>query len=64
MTPDETQPTHVLTLNPGLPIGVMDRILTTAEQSLTEAAATRIWAERGGFGIVVMADLPGARVEP
>jgi hypothetical protein len=56
----ETQPTHVLTLTlgPGLPIRVLDQILTATEESLTEAGATRVWAERSPSGMVVMADLP------
>ena len=58
MNSDETHPTHVLTLNAGLPIEVMDRILTATEQSLNEAAATQVWAEKSTSGIVVMARLP------
>lgn len=52
------QPTHVLTLNPALPIDVMDRILTATEESLTLAGATRVWAHRSPSGTVVLADLP------
>ena len=43
---------HVLTLAPGLPIRVLDQILTVTEQSLTQAGATRIWAERSTSGTV------------
>lgn len=59
MTLDTTPPTRVLTLTPGLPIRVLDQILTATEQSLTEAGATRVWALRSTSGTVVMADLPG-----
>lgn len=58
MTLDTTLPTRVLTLTPGLPIRVLDQILTATEQSLTEAGATRVWALRSTSGTVVMADLP------
>lgn len=57
MTPDQNPPTHVFSLNPGLALGVLDRILTATEQSLDEAAATRAWAERSRSGIEVMAGL-------
>jgi anti-anti-sigma factor len=65
---DVNPPTHVFSLNPGLAVGVLDRILTATEQSLDEAAATRVWAERSRSGIVVMAGLfcptraPGGRM--
>jgi hypothetical protein len=55
---DKTLPTRVLTLTPGLPLRVLDQILTATEQSLTEAGATRVWALRSTSGTVVMADLP------
>ena len=58
MNLDKTLPTQVLTLSPGLPIRVLDQILTVTEQSLTEAGATRVWALRSTSGTVVMADLP------
>lgn len=58
MNSPETQPMHVLTLAPGLPIRVLDQILTVTEQSLTQAGATRIWAERSTSGTVVMAERP------
>ena len=59
---DQTQPTHVLTLGLGLPLRVLDHILTATEHTLTQAGATRIWVERSAWGTVVMADLPaGAR---
>ena len=57
MNSDENPPTHVFSLDPGLAVGVLDRILTAAERSLNEAAATRAWAERSRTGIVVMAGL-------
>ena len=65
MTTDETRPTHVLTLSlgPGLPIRVLDQILTATEEGLTEAGATRVWAERSPAGMVVMADLPAGADE-
>ena len=64
MTLDTTLPTHVLTLTPGLPIRVLDQILTATEQSLTEAGATRVWALRSTSGTVVMADLPKESGQP
>jgi hypothetical protein len=57
---DETRSTHVLILAPDLPIQVMDQILTATEQSLMEAGATRVWAQRSTAGTVVKADLPAA----
>jgi len=60
LTCDETRQTHVLTLSSRLPIQVLDQILTAAEESLTEAGATRVWAERSTSGVVVLADLPAA----
>ena len=68
MNSDVNPPTHVFSLNPGLAVGVLDRILTATEQSLDEAGATRVWAERSRSGIVVMAGLfcptraPGGRM--
>lgn len=65
---DENPPTHVFSLDTGLAVGVLDRILTATERSLNEAAATRAWAERSRSGLVVMAGLfcptrdPGARM--
>ena len=58
MNHDKTLPTQVLTLTPGLPIRVLDQILTATEQSLIEGGATRVWALRSTSGVVVMADLP------
>ena len=64
MNLDKTLPTHVLTLTPGLPIRVLDQILTATEQSLTEAGATRVWALRSTSGTVVMADFPVESGQP
>ena len=64
MNLDKTLPTCVLTLTPGLPIRVLDQILTATEQSLTEAGATRVWALRSTSGTVVMADLPAEPGQP
>lgn len=55
---DQIQPTHVFTLGLGLPVRVLDEILTATEHTLTQAGATRIWAERSAWGTVVMAELP------
>lgn len=63
MNSDETRTTHVLILAPDLPIQVLDRILTATEQSLIEAGATRVWAQRSTAGTVVKADLPVAAGE-
>lgn len=58
MQPDQIQSTHVFTLGPGLPVRVLDQILTATERTLTQAGATRIWAERSAWGTVVMAEFP------
>jgi hypothetical protein len=58
MTTDQIQPTHVLTLGLGLPVRMLDQILTATEHTLTQEGATRIWAERSAWGTVVMAELP------
>lgn len=65
MTSDETRPTHVLTLalSSDLPIRVLDDILTATEESLTQAGATRVWAERSPSGMVVLADLSASAGE-
>jgi len=60
---DETRSTHVLILAPDLPIQVLDQILTATEQSLVQAGATRVWAERSPLGTVVKADLPAVADE-
>jgi anti-anti-sigma factor len=59
VTSDVNPPTHVLSLNSGLAVGVLDRILTATEQSLDEAGATRVWAERPGQGA-----RPGEHISP
>ena len=58
MQSDQIQQTHVFTLGLGLPVRVLDQILTATEHTLTQAGATRIWAERSAWGTVVMAELP------
>lgn len=58
MQSDQIQQTHVFTLGLGLPVRVLDQILTATEHTLTQAGATRIWAERSAWGTVVMAEIP------
>ena len=68
MNSDVNPPTPAFSLDPGLAVGVLDRILTATEQTLNEAAATRAWAERSRSETLVMAGpfcatrAPGARM--
>jgi hypothetical protein len=64
MHADQVQPTHVFTLGLGLPVRMLDQILTATEHTLTQAGATRIWAEPSAWGTVVMAELPADANRP
>lgn len=48
---------HVLTVTPGLPAWLLDHLLTTLEQTLCEAGATRVWISPDHPELSVMADL-------
>jgi hypothetical protein len=52
------QSLHVLTVTPGLPVWLLDHLLTRVEQALDEAGASRIWISAELPQLAVMADLP------
>lgn len=52
------QLTRVLTLDPALPMALLDAVLTATEHALVELGATRIWVDRTTPGMEVMAELP------
>jgi hypothetical protein len=49
---------RVLTLTDGLPVPVIDAILTTVEEALREAGAEHVWIDRSTTGLSVLATLP------
>ena len=49
---------HVLTVAPGLPLWLLDHVLTDVEQSLVEAGACRVWIDPGLPDLAVLAELP------
>jgi hypothetical protein len=49
---------HILTLNPNLPLALVDRILTAAEAALTDGGVSRMWVDPDTREIAVMAELP------
>lgn len=49
---------QVATVTPGLPMWLLDPLLTGMESSLHEAGAVRVWLSNGASGLVVLAELP------
>lgn len=54
-------PVHVLTVAPGLPLWLLDHVLSRIEQALREAGASRVWISDELPALAVMADLPPER---
>ena len=50
-------PLHVLTVAPGLPVWLLDHVLTRIEHALHEAGASRVWISNDLPALAVMADL-------
>jgi hypothetical protein len=54
---------HVLTVNAGLPVRLLEALLTRTEAVLEEQGATRIWVDPARPGTTVLAEFPEP-VEP
>ena len=53
---------HIFTMNPRLPINLVDKLLTAVETVLTEEGASHVWIDSGVVSnISVRAELPAAR---
>jgi hypothetical protein len=53
-----THTVNVVSLARGLPIAVVDDILTATEEALVRLGATRVWVDPAQPGLAVMAELP------
>jgi hypothetical protein len=55
---------HVLTVSTGLPMRLLEALLTQTEAVLEEQGATRIWVDSSLPGTTVLADFPERVDEP
>ena len=54
----ELRTVHVMTLPPGLQIGVLDGVLSAVEVALIDLGASNVWVAPDRPALTVMADLP------
>jgi hypothetical protein len=54
---------HILTVEPTLPVAVLDDVLTAVDKALLEIGATRVWIDPDRPALAIMAELPDAVAE-
>jgi hypothetical protein len=60
--PGSARPIRVLTVSSGLPLALLDAILTAAETALLAQGASRVWLAVGERPLTVMAEFDAAEL--